>query len=184
MITLKKLKTLYPKTPNSMLVELTNQLEEQDWPDKNKEMFLAQCAHESRDFTVLRENLNYSTEALLRVFPKYFNKASAKKCARNPEAIANRVYGKRLGNSESGDGWKYRGRGLIQITGKYNYAKFGHADDPEYLETPKGAVESAIWFWNFNALYNIDDFKLLTKLINGGYTNYDARLNELKRIQS
>lgn len=144
--------------------------------------FLAQIAHESGEFTAVKENLNYSAQALRRVFPKYFpSDAIAAGYARKPEAIANRCYANRMGNGpeSSGDGYRYRGRGLIQLTGKNNYLAF--AKDMKmtleqavaYLETTEGAVMSAAWFWHVNGLNAIADggplkFKTITQKINGG----------------
>ena len=99
--------------------------------------FFAQCAHESGNFIIFRENLNYSADGLLRIFPKYFDAIKARQYARQPERIANRVYANRMGNGDeaSGDGWRYRGRGAIQLTGKNNYRDFadwvGKTIDPE-----------------------------------------------------
>jgi putative chitinase len=143
--------------------------------------FLAQCGHESADFTILQENLNYSTKGLMGTWPKRFTtEAAAAPYNRNPQAIANRVYADRMGNGseQSGDGWKYRGRGAIQLTGHDNYAAFardmGYENIDEcipYLETLEGAVESACWFWwknNLNPHADNHDMKTLTKKINGG----------------
>ena len=147
--------------------------------------FIAQCAHESNNFRSLEENLNYSEDALLRVFGRYFGKApkaSASEYARNPEMIANRVYNDefrkyKMGNTQPGDGWMFRGRGLKQLTGRENYTKFGKSvkmsaeQAAEYVATEKGAVESACWFWNnkkLNAIADTGNIKKLTKVINGG----------------
>ena len=147
--------------------------------------FIAQCAHESNNFRSLEENLNYSEDALLRVFGRYFGKApkaSAAEYARNPEKIANRVYNDefrkyKMGNTQPGDGWLFRGRGLKQLTGRENYTKFGKSvkmsaeQAAEYVATEKGAIESACWFWNnkkLNAIADTGDIKKLTKVINGG----------------
>lgn len=182
---LSKLKTVFPKAKEGIFDVLERELNFKDWSTESKYQFLAQCAHESAGFAVLKENLNYSADGLLKVFPKYFSKESALKYARKPDEIADIVYANRLGNGSviSHDGSKYKGRGLIQITGKTNYAKFGHENDPEYLETLKGAVESAIWFWETNKLYEISDFKTLTKKINGGLNGYEDRLANLQRIK-
>lgn len=142
-------------------------------------MFLAQCGHESLGFTVLAENLNYSAEALRRTWPKRFPGNLADQYARQPERIANRVYANRMGNGPegSGDGWKHRGRGLIQLTGASNYRMFARAVGrpyegiAAYLETPEGAVESAGWFWSVNSLNQLADtgnVEAATKRINGG----------------
>lgn len=141
--------------------------------------FLAQCAHESGIFSLVVENLNYSVPGLLSVFPKYFDKNSAGEFARQPQRIANRVYANRMGNGpeSSGDGWNFRGRGLIQLTGRNNYTNCGRAlerdliKDPSYLETAEGAARSAGWFWrerNINRAADADDIVLMTKLVNGG----------------
>lgn len=149
--------------------------------------FLAQCGHESLDFTVLRENLNYGAKGLRATFPKYFpDDATAAKYERKPEMIANRVYGGRMGNGPeaSGDGFKYRGRGAIQLTGKDNYTAFAKSvgktldETIAYVETLEGAIESACWFWkarNLNATCDADDIVKMTKLINGGTIGLDDR---------
>ena len=146
--------------------------------------FLAQIAHESGSLKYVKENLNYSGQGLLATFGKYFDRTTAEAYARDPERIANRVYAGRMGNGpeNSGDGWRYRGRGLIQITGKNNYEKFfsylEQDVDPEYLETIEGAARSAGWFWNaarLNPIADIGDIKKITKLINGGYNGLEER---------
>lgn len=141
--------------------------------------FCTQIIHESSYLNTLVENLNYSAAGLRKIFPKYFKTdAEAKKFQRNPEKIANKVYANRMGNGNeaSGDGWRYRGRGLIQLTGKTNYMAFFEAMkmdtlNPDYLSTPEGAMKSAIWFWNKNGLNKLadkDDLVSITKKINGG----------------
>lgn len=142
--------------------------------------FLAQCGHESVDFTKLKENLNYSAKGLTATWPKRFvSEEAAKPYERNPERIANRVYGDRMGNGPeaSGDGWRYRGRGAIQLTGKDNYTAFSRVvgknlnETIEYLDTLEGAVESACWFWkknNLNAISDTRDMDRATRVINGG----------------
>jgi putative chitinase len=148
--------------------------------------FLAQCGHESLDFNVLQENLNYSTDGLLKIFPKYFNSKSAAALARMPEKIANTVYANRMGNGDyvSGDGWRYHGRGAIQLTGKNNYVAFAAdlaislEEAVTYLGTLNGAIESACWFWNkngLNILADKSDIVGLTKKINGGTIGLDDR---------
>lgn len=151
-------------------------------------MFLAQCGHESGGFRLIEENLNYSAKALDAVFGKYFARAGrdAKAYARKPEKIANIVYASRMGNgdTDSGDGWRYRGRGYIQLTGKNNYDSFASdigvstTSVVEYLETIEGALESACWFWKENGLnrYADDqDIRGATKRINGGYNGLEDR---------
>jgi putative chitinase len=149
--------------------------------------FLAQCAHESNGFKVIRENLNYRAESLRRVFPKYFpTDELAQQYAHNQEKIANRVYGGRMANGpeDTGDGWKYSGRGLIQLTGKDNYSKFAESigmsldDVVTHLGTFEGAADSAGWFWDsrdLNACADADDIKTMTHKINGGYIGLEER---------
>lgn len=157
--------------------------------------FIAQCAHESADFKRLEENLNYSEKALLSVFGRYFGtgkgKRDAAEYARNPEMIANYVYQdefrtKRgaMGNVEEGDGWRFRGRGLKQLTGRNNYTAFGKTvgmtaeEAAEYVATEKGAVESACWFWHtnkLNAIADKGDIVAMTKKINGGTIGLEDR---------
>ena len=150
--------------------------------------FIAQCAHESAGFTALKENLNYKAESLLRVFPKYFKTLDeARQYEKQPEKIANRIYGGRMGNGpeETGDGFRYCGRGLIQLTGKDNYTWFAASldmpveDVPEYLSTFEGALQSACWFWesnNLNQWADKGDILTLTKRINGGTIGLDDRI--------
>jgi putative chitinase len=150
--------------------------------------FIAQCAHESGGFRFLKENLNYKAESLMKTFPKYFSdRDTANAYAKQPAKIANRVYANRMGNSDeaSGDGFKYCGRGLIQLTGKSNYSWFAASLEisPEeasaYLETFEGAAQSACWFWesnNLNVEADAGDIKKMTKKINGGYIGLDDRI--------
>ena len=148
--------------------------------------FVSQCAHESRDFTATEENLNYSQGALERVFGRYFGagKRNAAEYARNPEKIANYVYMDEfrsargaLGNTQEGDGWRFRGGGLKQLTGRNNYEGFAKDYDmsaeeaADWVRTKEGALASALWFWNKNNLNTIadtGDVVALTKRINGG----------------
>ena len=149
--------------------------------------FIAQCSHESGHFEKLIENLNYGITGLVSTWPKRFTtKEQANKYTRQPEMIANYVYANRLGNGDesSGDGWKYRGRGLIQLTGKYNYQKFADAVGMDleqvtrYLETKQGAAEAACLFWKNNKLNSyadVGDIRGMTKVINGGYIGLPER---------
>lgn len=148
--------------------------------------FLAQCAHESANFTALKENLNYTAASLSRVWPSRFPPAIAEQYAHNQEMIANRAYCDRMGNGpeESGDGWRYAGKGLIQLTGKDNYTRFAESIEtpveqlPEYLGTFEGAVQSACWFWETNGLNQFadaGDILTLTKRINGGTLGLEER---------
>jgi putative chitinase len=149
--------------------------------------FIAQAAHESGNFTALHENLNYRAVTLRKVFPKYFpTDEMAAQYAQQPEKIANRVYANRMGNGDeaSGDGFRYCGRGLIQLTGKQNYTRFAESLDipveeaSEFLSTFEGAVQSACWFWesnNLNQWADTGDILTLTKRINGGTIGLEDR---------
>lgn len=158
--------------------------------------FLAQCAHESGNFAITQENLNYSADGLLKIFPKYFNAANVNAYARQPEKIANKVYASRMGNSgeASGDGWKYKGRGYIQLTGKNNYSLFDKFVDDDTLTNPelvatKFPLLSAAWFWDSVKLNTIADkgnseevITLVTKKINGGTHGLEDRINKFNKI--
>ena len=156
--------------------------------------FIAQVAHESGGFRTLEENLNYSADRLLVVFPKYFNAGQAAVYARKPQKIASRVYASRMGSGdeESGDGWTYRGRGLIQLTGRWNYKRCGEAlaldllSEPELLTDPVYAALSAAWFWDDidgNRYADSGDFEALTRKINGGTHGFADRLAWLERTR-
>jgi len=195
MITAEQFHKLFPRNP-----------EPQVWADAMAEVFptyeintphrvaafLAQCGHESGGWTVFEENLNYSAQGLNNTFKKYFpTLESATPYARKPEMIANKIYANRMGNGapESGDGYRYRGRGPIQLTGKANYTSFAKdmfddwenlLDNPDWVTYDKSfALMSAIWFWNTNKL-NVQadngDIKLMTKKINGGYIGLEDRI--------
>ena len=150
--------------------------------------FMAQCGHESGNFKFLKENLKYRAASLTKVWPKYFpNMDIANQYAGNEEKIANRAYAGRMGNGpeESGDGWRFCGRGLIQLTGRSNYQNFADSietdinDIPAYLATFEGAVQSACWFWETNKLNqwaDKGDMLTLTKRINGGTLGLDDRI--------
>jgi putative chitinase len=159
--------------------------------------FFAQTAHESGNFKAFSENLNYSADGLTKIFGKYFDAASAAKAARNPEKIANRVYANRMGNGNeaSGDGWKYRGRGALQLTGKENYKAFAdYLKKPEIMDNPdlvatEYSFESAIFFFEKNKLWAICDqgvgdaaITALTKRINGGTHGLDDRKEKTKKF--
>jgi putative chitinase len=160
--------------------------------------FLAQCAHESGGFVFLTENLNYKASGLLKVFPKYFpNESIAKQYEKQGDKIANRVYANRMGNGpeESGEGARYKGRGLIQVTGKDNYFWFAASlnitpeEAAEYMQTFEGAAQSACWYWetnNLNKFADNGDIKQMTRAINGGYIgladrehHYELALNTI-----
>jgi putative chitinase len=158
-------------------------------------MFLAQTGHESGDFKFLKENLNYSKEGLLKTFPSRFNEATATECARNPEKIATTVYSNRMGNGDksTGDAFDYIGRGILQVTGKNNYAacsEFIHGDDT-YLMNPdllcaskEDSILSAIWFWKLNKLDTLTDIVQITKIINGGLNGLDDRSIRYSKYQT
>lgn len=150
-------------------------------------MFLAQCGHESQGFTRLSENLNYSATALLNTWPYRFNAETAQIYARKPEVIANKVYASRLGNGdeESGDGWRFRGAGCIQLTGRDNHQAFADAigktleEATEYLHTIQGGIESACWYWKSKNLERwANDIVTCSRRINGG----DNGLKERKAL--
>ena len=186
---------LYGSIPESVynsLTEIANKYQINTVPRLSH--FLSQCMHESANFTVVRENLNYSAEALLRVFPKYFSSIDqANHYARQPEKIASRVYANRMGNGdeESCDGWDYRGRGFIQITGLNNYADFNTHVRESVIDYPdlvavKYPLESAAWYWQKNGLNDIadsgcnpDTVVKVSKKINLGNVNSKATPNGL-----
>lgn len=147
--------------------------------------FMGQIEHESH-LKPISENLNYSADGLLKIFPKYFDKETASIFARNPKEIANRVYANRMGNgcSASNDGWDYRGRGFIQLTGKENYHNFSKdtgidaLNNPDLLLEEANAMIAALWFWNknnLNALADKNDVTGITKRINGGVNGLAER---------
>lgn len=189
MITSSQIKSILPHNKNpEQLAEALN-LVLPKYEINNKERiacFLAQCGHESGEFNILRENLNYSAESLCKVWPKRFTVATAGAYGRNPEKIANKVYADRLGNGSeaTGDGFKYRGRGAIQLTGKCNYEAFAKSigkkldETVTYCETLEGAIASACFFWktnNLNKFVDAADFLGLTKKINGGTIGLEDR---------
>jgi len=192
-VTLDILKQLAPKTKVATLeqfIEPLNTVAEYYEITESAERlaaFLAQTAHESGGFNFIKENLNYSAKGLMGTFKKYFpTEDIAKQYERKPEKIANRVYASRMGNGDesSGDGYRFCGRGLIQLTGKQNYTRFAAdlgisiEDTVAYMETAAGAVSSAGWFWdnnNLNKYCDSGDFVMLTKRINGGTIGLDDR---------
>jgi putative chitinase len=193
MITVEQFTEMFPKNKNpqgwtTALVDVLPTYEI-NTPERIAS-FLAQCGHESAGFTVLQENLNYSAEGLNKIFHKYFpTLESAQPYARKPEMIANRVYANRMGNGDehSGEGYKFRGRGPIQLTGKDNYAAcsdFLFQDDtllqnPDMLLDPEYALHSACWFWWKNDLNNYADsadLVTMTKRINGGTIGLEDRI--------
>ena len=155
--------------------------------------YLGQLGHESGGFVRMEENLNYQWRALRRVFRRYYlTDIDAQMHHRKPVEIANRVYGGRLGNREPGDGWRYRGRGFIQLTGRANYAEAGAAlglpleDDPDRLLHNAEAAEVAAWWWQdrgCNALADAGDFEALTRRINGGLHGLEDRLTRWRKVR-
>ena len=160
--------------------------------------FLAQCSHESGGFKLTQENLNYSAKGLLGTFPKYFDVSTAVLYERKPEKIANVVYANRMGNGDkaSGDGYKFRGRGYIQLTGHDNYAAFGKAIGEDILASPelvatKYALASAAWFWNKNKINAIADggatsevVAKVTRKVNGGVIGLDDRIKHFYQFHN
>jgi putative chitinase len=195
MITAEQFSHLFPRAqdPASWAESMNNVFPTYDINTPQRvAAFLAQCGHESGGWTVFEENLNYSAQGLNGIFKKYFpTLESAQPYARKPEMIANKVYANRMGNGpeSSGDGYKYRGRGPIQLTGKDNYRAFAQEmfddwqnlfENPDWVTADRDfALMSAIWFWNKNKL-NVQadngDIKLMTKKINGGYIGLDDRI--------
>ena len=194
MITKEQLKQLIPGNP---YINEWHEALEQLLPDyeintpQRIAAFIAQCAHESGGFRAIKENLNYKAATLRKIFPKYFPTdelaAAYASMPNKQEAIANRVYASRMGNGDeqSGDGYRYCGRGLIQLTGKNNYQAFADSiettveDASEYLATFEGAAQSACWFWesnNLNRFADVGDIRGLTKAINGGFIGLDDRI--------
>jgi putative chitinase len=163
------------------------------WPDydittpKRQAAFMGECCVESANFTAIQENLNYRAEVLVKQWPSHFQSLDiAKKYEHQPEKIANRAYGGRMGNGpeESGDGWKFCGRGLIQLTGRDGYQGFADSvemsidDVPAYLATFEGAVQSACYFWetnNLNSIADTGDIDHVSKIINGGTLGLEER---------
>ena len=187
LLTVDQLRAMIPtnKEVEEWCEELNKALPKYDiTTDKRIAGFISQCAHESMDFTAMSENLNYREETLNKVFPRYFGpgKRNAAEYAKNPEKIANYVYmdefrTSKLGNTQPGDGWRFRGRGLKQLTGRDNYTRFAKdynmtaEEAAVWVETKEGALASALWLWNTNNLNAIADtgnVAALTKKINGG----------------
>jgi putative chitinase len=192
------IKAIFPKYkhPEDLAEVLTEQFEKYEINTVNRAAgFLAQCGHESAGFTILKENLNYSAEGLNKIFKKYFpTLADATPYARNPQKIANKVYGNRMGNGpeSSGDGFKFCGRGAIQLTGRDNYTQFAKSvgitveEAVADLETLDGAIESACWFWKkngLNAICDADDIVKMTKRINGGTIGLEDRTKHYKEAK-
>lgn len=196
MIQVSQLRKLLPDLSNEYLLEWVNafnpamQKFEIDTPERQA-AFFAQIFHESGGLNHLAENLNYSAEGLLKTFPKYFKKKTdADTYARQPDKIANRVYADRMGNGNelSGDGWKYRGRSPVMITGKQMYQLISIRvfndkelllNNPELLKKPNGGAAASCWYWAWkgcNELADKGDFEAITQKINGGLIGQDSRI--------
>jgi putative chitinase len=190
-LTQAQLKQIIPKNPyvehwHKALAQLLPEYEINT--PQRMAAFLAQCAHESGGFLAIKENLNYRAASLRKTFAKYFpTDELAQQYANKPQAIANKVYANRMGNGDeaSGDGYRYSGRGLIQLTGKDNYFWFAASINltpeaaSEYMETFEGAAQSACWFWetnNLNTWADQGDILTLTKRINGGTIGLEDRI--------
>lgn len=186
-----KLESLSKKIPANVMEEIPLIMEKFGIDNPLRlSHFLSQCAHESGNFKLVRENLNYSTDGLRKIFPKYFPTIEvANKYARQPEKIANRVYANRMGNGDeaSGDGWKYKGAGFVQLTGKDNYTAFDKFVDDDILANPdlvatKYPLMSAAFFFHKNKLWDICDkghshdvVVAVTKRVNGGVHGLEER---------
>ena len=197
-LTLTQLKQIVDKNPHieywhNALVKLLPEYEINT--PQRMAAFLAQCAHESGGFRAIKENLNYRAVTLRKIFGKYFpTDEMAQQYANKPEKIANLVYANRMGNGgpETGDGYRYSGRGLIQLTGKDNYFWFASSleispeEASEYMETFEGAAQSACWFWetnNLNQWADKDDILTLTKRINGGTIGLEDRIKHYEHAK-
>lgn len=205
MITLDQFKRMIPnnKEPDAWYTVAVDFFKKYDITTPNRiASFMAQCGHESADFNFLEENLNYSEQNLLKTFPRYFGpgKKNPAEYARQPEKIANYVYMDvnrtpqgAMGNTQPGDGWRFRGRGIKQLTGRNNYTAFAKSvgmtaeDAATYLSTKKGAFESACWFWKINGLEkyaDANDITGMTKRINGGTIGLEDRTARYTRAKS
>ena len=200
-ITIEQIKKIAPGAPDKAASEFVDTFNK--WSDKfgittplRAANFISQCVHECAELKAFEENLNYSEKGLLKVFPKYFNAETAKQYARKPEKIANRVYANRMGNGNeaSGDGWKYKGRGAIGLTGRSNYLAYSTSGfcvgdlmaHPEWLAKSPGCYKSAMWFWwknGLNAIADTGDVNAVTKRVNGGYNGLDSRKKYLARAK-
>lgn len=199
MITVTQFKKIFPsnKYPEEWTEALNKILPDYEIVSKKRiAAFLAHTGVESGDYNILKENLKYSAKRMMQVWPNRFPSISAAKPYEyNEEKLANKVYANRMGNGNelSGDGFRYRGRGLLQLTGKNNYQEFADyievpvEDVPEYLETFEGAVHSACWYWeknNLNKYSDIGDITNQTLKINGGTNGLVERKNKYNKILS
>ena len=201
-ITIEQIKKIAPGAPDKAAGEFVDTFNK--WSDKfgvttplRAAHFISQCVHECAELKAFEENLNYSADGLLKTFPKYFKtRAEAEAYARKPEMIANRVYGGRMGNGgeASGDGWRYRGRGFIGLTGKFNYIDYTRSEfcvgdvvkNPDLVAKAPGNLKTALYFWwknKCNQFADNDDCQGLTKRINGGLNGYANRQFLLRRFK-
>ena len=191
----RKFKKVFPNAVNGIYSAISSQIEKAGCVTKAQQaMFLAQCGVECAGYRVFEENLNYSAAALLIVFPKYFTQHNVYQYERNKQAIANRVYENRMGNGneKSGDGWKYRGRGLIQITGKANYIEFAKWEGlPSLVTSPDQitnnlalTVQVAIWYWQSRKLAQLSDIVTVTRRINGGTHGLSQRIDYYNKLMA
>lgn len=192
-VTQNDLVKMFPHTSSSILsqyvVPLNEEFDLSGINNRNRiAAFLAQTGFESNYFNVIEENLNYSAEGLMKTFPSRFNSITAAAYAHKPAQIANRAYAGKNGNGDeaSGDGWRYHGRGLIQLTTKNNYVACAKVlnktpnDLTFYALTPKGAVETASWFWAANKLNgyaDMDDIDSITRRVNAAGLGMETRRN-------
>jgi len=187
MITVENLSDIYENTDDEVLEKYVDAINKtiEDFGINNPAMFIAQIGVESQGLKHVEENLNYSAQRLAQVFPRYFRDRDPNDYGHQPEKIANLVYGGRMGNGneDSGDGYKFHGRGAIQLTGKANYEAFAKAVEMdldaavEYTKTPEGAIMSAGWFWDANHINKIsDDIHATSRRINGGDNGLKERI--------
>ncbi|HDL1113759.1 TPA: glycoside hydrolase family 19 protein [Mannheimia haemolytica] len=190
-----KFKQVFPNAVSGIYSIIDKHIEKAGCKTKEQQaMFLAQCGVECAGYKTFEENLNYSATALLATFPKYFTQHNVVLYARNKQAIANRVYANRMGNGNerSGDGWKYRGRGLIQITGKANYIDFAKWEglpslvtDPDQITKNLAlTVQVAVWYWVSRKLSEFSDILTVTKKINGGTHGLTQRTAYYKKLMA
>ena len=195
-MTSEKFLQITPKAPSAWINALIAEMESQEINTPLRQSaFIAQIAHESSELTHLEENLNYSAERLMVIFPKKFPTLEfAQQYNRQPEKIANYIYANRMNNGDesSGDGWKYRGRGAIQITGKYNYQKYSTLsgkpliDQPELLLDPIVGSQVVCLFWTqngLNSLADVEDMETITRRINGGLIGISERMKYYEKAK-
>ncbi len=192
LITETKFNQVFPRAKEGIYSVIAKHIEQAGCKTKMQQaMFLAQCGHESAGFTAFVENLNYSAYGLRQVFRKYFTEEEAKIYAKQPEKIANRVYANRMGNGDenSGDGWGYRGYGIIHITGKRNHVAFkkwlGRDIKPSDIAVNLDlAVKAGVWFWLENEIASLNSVEKVTRRINGGLNGLEDRVNLYRKLMA